>query len=277
MRWTAPALGLGAFAAALIAFAPATLVDARLERASDGRLRLAEAQGSVWSGAGWIEIRDAQGRARRQATRMARAARSLLRARLVAERARPGTRPFRSRSRFRASRLRTPASASRPRCLAWACPGLRREPHRRGAGGYPAPVCRRDRWTATRLCNGRGRLRLAPISLCNYECVQGRRPRRARGVVARSRGRCSSKQRHVVEWRCAELSGHRARPEHPRSSSPRSWPHAVERGAGRFGSARATQRSALVAMPANLAACTRLERNCGLMYASAQSVGCDSG
>jgi type II secretion system (T2SS) protein F len=36
---------------------------ARLERASDGRLRLAEAQGSLWSGAGWIEIRDADGRA----------------------------------------------------------------------------------------------------------------------------------------------------------------------------------------------------------------------
>ena len=86
MRWTAPALGLGAFAAALIAFAPATLVDARLERASGGRLRLAEAQGSLWSGAGWIEIRDAHGRAgvaRRLAWRVLPG--SLLRARLVAE------------------------------------------------------------------------------------------------------------------------------------------------------------------------------------------------
>ena len=67
MRWTARAWGLGVFAAALIAtlivLAPATLIDARLERASDGRLRLAEAQGSLWSGAGWIEIRDADGRA----------------------------------------------------------------------------------------------------------------------------------------------------------------------------------------------------------------------
>ncbi len=43
MRWAAPALGLGAFTAALIALAPATLIDARLERASDGKLRLAEA------------------------------------------------------------------------------------------------------------------------------------------------------------------------------------------------------------------------------------------
>jgi general secretion pathway protein N len=86
MRWTAPALGLGAFAAALIAFAPATLVDARLERASGGRLRLAEAQGSLWSGAGWIEIRDAHGRAgvaKRLAWRVLPGA--LLRARLVAE------------------------------------------------------------------------------------------------------------------------------------------------------------------------------------------------
>jgi general secretion pathway protein N len=86
MRWTAPALGLGAFAAALIAFAPATLVDARLERASDGRLRLAEAQGSLWSGAGWIEIRDADGRAgvaKRLAWRVLPG--PLLRARLVAE------------------------------------------------------------------------------------------------------------------------------------------------------------------------------------------------
>lgn len=63
MRWIGLALGLGAFAAALVALAPATLIDARLERASDGRLRLASAEGTLWSGAGWIEIRDAAGRA----------------------------------------------------------------------------------------------------------------------------------------------------------------------------------------------------------------------
>jgi len=67
MRWTAHAWSIGFFAAALtgalIVLAPATLIDARLERASDGRLRLAEAQGSLWSGAGWIEIRDADGEA----------------------------------------------------------------------------------------------------------------------------------------------------------------------------------------------------------------------
>jgi general secretion pathway protein N len=60
MRWGV--LGVS-FALALAALAPATLIDARLERASGGRLRLAEAQGSLWSGAGWIEIRNADGRA----------------------------------------------------------------------------------------------------------------------------------------------------------------------------------------------------------------------
>ena len=60
MRWIAPVV---VFVLALAALAPATLIDARLERASAGRLRLAEAQGTLWSGAGWIEMRDADGRA----------------------------------------------------------------------------------------------------------------------------------------------------------------------------------------------------------------------
>jgi general secretion pathway protein N len=55
------AIGIGAYAIALIATAPATLVDAGLQRASHGRLRLAEAQGSLWSGSGQIEIREADG------------------------------------------------------------------------------------------------------------------------------------------------------------------------------------------------------------------------
>ena len=86
MRWAALAFGLGVFAVALVALAPATLIDARLARASEGRLRLAEAQGSLWSGAGWIEIRDAEGRAgvaRRLAWRVLPG--SLLRGRLLAE------------------------------------------------------------------------------------------------------------------------------------------------------------------------------------------------
>ena len=61
-RWSLLAIGLGAYALALIATAPATLVDAGLQRASHGRLRLAEAQGTLWAGSGQIEIRDAGGR-----------------------------------------------------------------------------------------------------------------------------------------------------------------------------------------------------------------------
>ena len=85
-RWTAAAFGLGAFAAALLALAPATLIDARLARASDGRLRLASAQGSFWAGTGWLEIRDTAGRAgvaKPLAWRVRPA--SLLRGRFVAE------------------------------------------------------------------------------------------------------------------------------------------------------------------------------------------------
>jgi general secretion pathway protein N len=61
-RWSLLAIGLGAYALALVATAPATLVDAGLQRASHGRLRLAEAQGTLWSGSGQIEIRDTGGR-----------------------------------------------------------------------------------------------------------------------------------------------------------------------------------------------------------------------
>ena len=61
-RWQLIGFGLGAYALGLIATAPATLIDARLERASEGRLRLAEARGTLWSGTGQIEIRDANRR-----------------------------------------------------------------------------------------------------------------------------------------------------------------------------------------------------------------------
>ena len=100
MRWITPALGLGIFAAAvlatLIALAPATLIDARLASASDGRLRLAGAEGTLWSGAGWIEVRDARGSAgvaRRIAWRVL--PESLLRARLLAEIELDQAKPFR--------------------------------------------------------------------------------------------------------------------------------------------------------------------------------------
>ncbi len=55
-------LGLAVFALSLIATAPATLIDARLEQASAGALRLADASGTLWSGAGQIEILDANRR-----------------------------------------------------------------------------------------------------------------------------------------------------------------------------------------------------------------------
>jgi general secretion pathway protein N len=85
-RWILPAFALAAYAVALAAFAPATLIDVRLQRMGEGTLRLAEARGSLWSGAGWIEARDAHGRAgiaRRLAWRVL--PESLLRGRLVAE------------------------------------------------------------------------------------------------------------------------------------------------------------------------------------------------
>ena len=61
MRWRSLAAGVGAYAAALIAMAPATLADAWLQGASDGRLRIAEARGTLWSGAGQLEIRALDG------------------------------------------------------------------------------------------------------------------------------------------------------------------------------------------------------------------------
>lgn len=56
------AIALGAYVLGLIATVPATFVDAGLNRATDGKLRLAEAHGTLWSGAGQIEILDAGGR-----------------------------------------------------------------------------------------------------------------------------------------------------------------------------------------------------------------------
>jgi general secretion pathway protein N len=61
-RWCLLVIGVAAYALALVVTAPATLLDASLERASEGRLRLAEARGTVWSGAGRIEIREMDGR-----------------------------------------------------------------------------------------------------------------------------------------------------------------------------------------------------------------------
>lgn len=61
-RRTLFAIGFGVYAAGLIVQVPATLVDAGLRQASSGRLRLAQAQGTIWAGAGLMEIRDVGGR-----------------------------------------------------------------------------------------------------------------------------------------------------------------------------------------------------------------------
>ena len=61
-RWGLVGAGLGTYVLALMVTAPATFADAALQRASEGRLRLAEAHGTLWSGAGRLEIRAAGGR-----------------------------------------------------------------------------------------------------------------------------------------------------------------------------------------------------------------------
>jgi general secretion pathway protein N len=56
------ATGLAVYALGVIAFAPATLIDAGMQRSSDGKLHLVEVQGTLWSGSGQVEMRDAAGR-----------------------------------------------------------------------------------------------------------------------------------------------------------------------------------------------------------------------
>lgn len=70
MRWRLPGGKRGPFVAALclyavclLALAPATLLDVALKRATNGRLRLPEAHGSLWVGKGQLELRDPGGRA----------------------------------------------------------------------------------------------------------------------------------------------------------------------------------------------------------------------
>jgi general secretion pathway protein N len=79
-------VALGVYALALIASAPATLIDAGLKRATEGRLRLAEARGTLWSGSGQFEIRDKDGRSGVSKSVAWRAVpQSLLRGHLVCE------------------------------------------------------------------------------------------------------------------------------------------------------------------------------------------------
>jgi general secretion pathway protein N len=55
-RWIAG--GAVLYAAALVTLAPATLLDAVASHASDGRVRLTAAQGTLWSGRAQIALRD---------------------------------------------------------------------------------------------------------------------------------------------------------------------------------------------------------------------------
>jgi general secretion pathway protein N len=57
-RWRLIGLVLGVYAAALVVTAPAGLIDSGLEQATEGRLRLTETRGTLWSGSGQLEMRD---------------------------------------------------------------------------------------------------------------------------------------------------------------------------------------------------------------------------
>ncbi len=61
-RRTLLAAGLAIYAVGVLALAPASLLDGGLARVSEGRLRLVDAQGTLWSGSAGIELRDAAGR-----------------------------------------------------------------------------------------------------------------------------------------------------------------------------------------------------------------------
>lgn len=56
------AIGLGVYVVVLLVSSPATLIDAAVYDASNGRLRLTQAQGTIWAGNGKLEMRDAEGR-----------------------------------------------------------------------------------------------------------------------------------------------------------------------------------------------------------------------
>ncbi len=60
--WARPLIGFGLLAVAAAAFAPAALLDARIREASDGRLRLGDARGWWWRGAGTLVTADGTGR-----------------------------------------------------------------------------------------------------------------------------------------------------------------------------------------------------------------------
>ncbi len=57
-RWQLIAVGLGAYALGLAATAPASLLGASLQQATEGRLHLNDSRGKLWSGTGQLEMRD---------------------------------------------------------------------------------------------------------------------------------------------------------------------------------------------------------------------------
>lgn len=57
-RWPLIGLALGAYALGLVVTAPASLIDSGLQQATEGRLRLTDTRGTLWSGTGQLEMRD---------------------------------------------------------------------------------------------------------------------------------------------------------------------------------------------------------------------------
>jgi general secretion pathway protein N len=57
-RWQLIGLVLGTYVLALVGTAPASLIDSGLRQATEGRLRLTDTRGTLWSGAGQFEMRD---------------------------------------------------------------------------------------------------------------------------------------------------------------------------------------------------------------------------
>ena len=60
--WVRPLIGFGLLAVAAATFAPAALLDARIRETSEGRLRLGDARGWWWRGAGTLATADGAGR-----------------------------------------------------------------------------------------------------------------------------------------------------------------------------------------------------------------------
>ena len=61
-RWRLVVAGSACYLLALVAMAPAALLDPLLQRASAQRLRLADAHGTLWSGRATVLLTDSAGR-----------------------------------------------------------------------------------------------------------------------------------------------------------------------------------------------------------------------